>query len=541
MKGLMQDFPLTLDLILRRCLEPGRLVEVVSVTPAGLDRRTWGDIGERSLAVRGVLEELDVAPGASVATFAWNSHRHVELFLGIPCAGRVVHAVNVRLTGDQIADLVHHVGDEVAFVDASLTPLIAPLRDQLGVREFVVLDDGAEIDGAFAGSPRYEELLSRHDADSDLPALAEDDAAWICHTSGTTGRPKAVVSTHRSAVLHSMSSLMVDNHAISRSDTVLPVTPMFHANAWGMPYTSALAGAKLVLAGRDASPEALASLIETERVTVGAAVPTVWIRLMEAFDSGRDLSSLRTILCGGATVPASLVTSITGHGIQLMVGWGMTETSPTGTGLKLTAAGSNVGDGSRPSEMCVGKAVPGIEARVVDADGEALPWDGTSIGELELRGPWVIRAYFKPDDDANEARFHDGWLRTGDLGRIAPDGTVELVDRLKDLIKSGGEWISSLELEQALSTHPDVNEITVVAVPDARWGERPAAVIVPVAGRAPAQSDLASHLNGKVAKWWIPDVVRIVDEIPRTAVGKYDKRRLREQLAAELAGSSPPG
>lgn len=533
MKGLMQDFPLTLDLILRRCLEPGRLVEVVSATPAGRDRRTWGAVAERSLRLRGVLDELGAPPGSSVATFAWNSHRHVELFLGAPCAGRAVHAVNVRLTGAQMAELVRHVGDAVAFVDASLTPLLAPIRDRLGVKEIVVMEDGAEIDPAFAGNPRYEELLARHEPDPELPPLAEDDAVWICHTSGTTGKPKAVVTSHRSAVLHSMSSLMVDNHGISRRDTVLPVTPMFHVNGWGLPYTAALAGAKLVLAGRDSSPEALASLIESERVTVGAAVPTVWIRLMETFDAGRDLSSLRRILCGGATAPVSLVRAIVERGIELMIGWGMTETSPTGTALHITSAGTDVGDGGPVGEMCVGKAVPGIELRLVDADGNVLPWDGASVGELEFRGPWVIRAYLDPDDDANEARFHDGWLRSGDLGRIAPDGTVELVDRLKDLIKSGGEWISSLELEQALSTHPDVAEVVVVAAPHPEWGERPLAVVVPAPGRRPELADLAAHLEGKVAKWWIPDAIRLVEEIPRTGVGKYDKRRLREELAAE--------
>jgi len=535
MKGLMQEFPLTLDLILRRCLGPSRQVEVVSASQSGIDRRTWSDVGRRSLAVRGMLDELGVAPGASVATFAWNGHRHVELFLGVPCAARTVHGVNVRLTREQIAELVRHVGDTVAFVDASLTSLIAPIRDRLGVREFVVLEDGTDAHDAFADSPRYEELLARHEPDGDLPPLAEDDACWICHTSGTTGRPKAVVTSHRSAVLHSMSELMVDNHGVSRTDTVLPVTPMFHVNAWGMPYTTALAGAKLVLPGRDSSPEALAALIESERVTIGAAVPTVWIRMMEAFDAGHDLSSLHTILCGGSTPPASLVKSIVDRGIRLMIGWGMTETSPTGTALHLSSEGSDVGDRGPTSEMCVGKATAGIEIRIVDGDDNVLPWDGVSIGEFEFRGPWVIRAYLDPDDDANESRFHDGWLRSGDLGRIMPDGTVELVDRLKDLIKSGGEWISSLELEQALSTYPGVGEVTVVAVPDAQWGERPAAVIVPTPGQRPERDELVEHLQGKVAKWWMPDVVRLVDEIPRTAVGKYDKRRLREELAAELA------
>ena len=530
----MQEFPLTLALALRRTLELGGAVEVVSAGPAGVDRRTWAEVGERSLRVRGVLDELGVPAGRPVASFAWNSHRHVELFLGVPCAGRVIHAVNVRLAEDDVVHLVAHAGDEALFVDAALTGVLAPLRDRLSVREIVVMEDGAEVDDAFASCPRYDELLSRHPADPELPLLAEDDAAWICHTSGTTGRPKAVVSTHRSSILHSMASLQVDNHGVSRRDTVLPVTPMFHANSWGMPYTTALASSKLVLPGRDASPEALAGLIESERVTVAGGVPTVFIRLLEEFDGQRDLSSLRRVLVGGSSPPHSLVTALVERGIEFMQGWGMTETHPTGTGLTVLP-GESLAAGRTDAVTSVGKAIPCFEVRLVGEDDSVLPWDGEAIGELEVRGPWVIRAYLDPEDDSNETRFHDGWLRTGDLGRIAPDGTVELVDRVKDLIKSGGEWISSIELEQALCSHPAVAEVAVVALPDPEWGERPAALVVAAPGSTAEPDELVEFLRGRVARWWLPDLVRFVPEIPKTAVGKYDKKRLRQELAAELA------
>ncbi|HZR91314.1 MAG TPA: long-chain-fatty-acid--CoA ligase [Gaiellaceae bacterium] len=533
LKGLMQDFPLTLDLVLRRALELGGEVDVVSATPAGIDRRSWRELGERALRLGGVLDELGVPAGGRVGTFAWNGHRHVELFLGAPCAGRVVHAVNVRLTGDQIVHLTGHAGDDVLFVDASLTGLLAPLRERLAVREIVVMEDGAPVHEAFAGCRRYEELLAGQEASWKPRRPEEGDAAWICHTSGTTGCPKAVVSSHRSVVLHSLASLQVDSHGVSRQDTVLPITPMFHANAWGMPYTAALAAARLVLPGGDASPEALAQLVEAERVTIAAGVPTVFIRMLEAFDGGRDLSSLRRVLVGGAPPPRSLVAELVRRGIEFMQGWGMTEMSPSGTALTVRP-GAELGGEEGGAVTSVGHATPLVELRHVAEDGTVLPWDGEAVGELEARGPWVIRAYLDPDDDANHTRFHDGWLRTGDLGRIFPDGRVELVDRAKDLIKSGGEWISSIELEQALATHPAVGEAVVVGIPDAQWGERPAALVVPAAGRRVEPGELVDFLRGRVARWWLPDLVRVVDEIPKTPVGKYDKRRLRAELAEEL-------
>jgi fatty-acyl-CoA synthase len=530
MDGLMQDVPLTIDLIARRALQLGRDLDVVSVEPAGTDRRSWADVGERALRLSTVLDELGVARGARVGTFAWNGHRHLELYFAVPCSGRVLHAANVRLHPDQVEYAIRRAGDEILFVDASLTGTLAPLRDRLPVRQIVVMDDGAEVHPAFSDAPRYENLLAAAEPALDFAAVAENDAASICFTSGTTGNPKAVVYSHRSVVLHAMGALMVDSHAVRRGDVVLPLTPMFHVNCWGLPYSSALAPAKLVLAGADTSPDAIASLIESEGATVLAGIPTFWVQMDGVFSGGRyDLSSVERILCGGAEAAPSLIARYLERGIDFLHAWGMTEMSPSGTAAWHRAGNRRAG--------AQGVPVPGVELRLVSDDGSVLPWDGESTGELEARGPWIARAYLEPDDDSNETRFHDGWLRTGDVARIAPDGTVTIVDRTKDLVKSGGEWVSSLDLERALVAHPEVAEAAVIAFPHPRWGERPAAFVVAVAGAEPAAEELKEFLSGTVARWWIPDVIELVEELPRTGVGKHDKRRLRAEHAERLAAS----
>jgi fatty-acyl-CoA synthase len=530
MDGLMLDMPLTIDLIARRALQMGGDLEVVSVEPAGIDRRNWADVGERVLRLTTVLEGLGVGRGARVGTFAWNGHRHLELYFAVPCSGRVLHAANVRLHADQVEYAIRHAGDEILFVDASLTETLAPLRDRLLVRQIVVMDDGAEVDPAFADCPRYEDLLAGAEPARDFGRVAENDAASICFTSGTTGNPKAVVYSHRSVVLHAMGALMVDSHAVRRDDVVLPLTPMFHVNCWGLPYSSALAPAKLVFAGADTSPDAVASLIESERATVLAGIPTFWVQMDSVFAGGRyDLSSVQRILCGGAEAAPSLIGRYLERGIDFLHAWGMTEMSPSGTAVWHRA-------GDKP-EGAQGVPVPGVELRLVGDDGSVLPWDGESTGELVARGPWIARAYLDPDDESNETRFHDGWLRTGDVARIARDGTVTIVDRTKDLVKSGGEWISSLDLERALVAHPAVAEAAVIAFPHPRWGERPAAFVVLAAGAEPSPEELKEFLNGAVATWCIPDVIEFVEELPRTGVGKHDKRRLRAEHADRLAAS----
>ncbi|QUQ67729.1 long-chain-fatty-acid--CoA ligase [Kutzneria sp. CA-103260] len=530
MKSLMQDVPLTLDVVLRRCLETGKNVEVVAVTPAGVIRTTWGGIGRRATALAGVLDVLGVAPGGRVATFAWNTHRHVELFLGVPCAGRVVHGVNVRLTEEEILYQLRNAGDEVLFVDASLTGRLAEFAEQLPVREVVVLDDGAPVHEMFAEARRYEDLLAAVPDEPPVRRALPDDAAWICYTSGTTGLPKGVVSSHLACVLHSMSSMTVDSHAVSREDTLLTVTPLFHVNAWGLAYTAALANTKLVLPGRDASGGALAALIEAERVTVGAAVPTVWVDLLGPASTPYDMTSLRRVLCGGAPATRSLLDEVARRGLVFHKGWGMTEMLPSGT-MQVQPPDLDL-DSPAGALTRVGKPSAGVRVRLVGPDGEVLLWDGQSSGELEASGPWVIRAYLDPDDDSNDSRFHDGWLRTGDLAVIHPDGVVEIVDRVKDVIKSGGEWISSLALEQALAAHPEVAQCAVVAVPHDKWGERPAAAVVAADGSAPCVEALAAFLAGRVPKWWLPELIVVVDELPLTTVGKYDKKALRARLSS---------
>lgn len=537
MDGLMQDVPLTIDLLLRRAEQVGRDVEVVTAGAGATERLTWGAIAQRARRLCAVLDTLGVSPGGRVGTFAWNTHRHLELYLAVPCSGRVLHTANVRLFADEIAYVVEHAGDELVFVDASATGLLAPIRDRLPVKAFVVMEDDERVDPAFADCPRYEDLLAAASPEVPTPTLAEGDAASICFTSGTTGRPKAVVYSHRSVVLHSLAQLGVDSHGVSRTDVVLPVTPMFHVNCWGLPYTCALAPAKLVLPGRDTSAEATARLIESERVTSAAGVPTIWQRMIEQLESGRhDLSSLRRVMCGGAEAGEKLVAAYTGRGIAFFHGWGATEMSPSGTGALIPP-------GARPGEMQRwGPTTPGVELRIADDAGAPLPWDGRSVGEIEARGPWIAAAYFEPEDGSNETRFTaDGWWRSGDVGRIFPDGTLEVVDRTKDLIKSGGEWISSLELERAVLEHPAVAEAAAVAVPHPEWGERPAVLVVPQTGAAPTREDIVSFLQGRVARWWLPDVVELVDELPKTGVGKYDKRRIRERYRGRLEREAGAG
>ncbi|HSM45785.1 MAG TPA: long-chain-fatty-acid--CoA ligase, partial [Acidimicrobiia bacterium] len=533
--GLMQDVPLSIPMILDRAATLGHAMKIVSATPAGVDHKTWPDVTDRALRLAAALDTLGVPKGASVGSFAWNGHRHLELYFGVPCSGRVLHTINVRLHPDVVSYVVAHANDSVVFVDASLTSVLAPLRDRLDVRAFVVMEDGGEIDPAFAGDPRYEELIG-----SETPAetvnVDENDAASICFTSGTTGRPKAVVYSHRSVVLHSMGELMVDGHAIRRGDVILPLTPMIHVNCWGLPYTAGLAPASLVFAGADTSPSAAASLIESERPNVLAGIPTFWVQMDSAFSSGEyDLSSVERILCGGAEAAPALIERYTDRGLDFFHGWGMTEMSPSGTGNWIRAHSDDVEHGAKQ-----GVPAPTVQMRIVSDDGTVLPWDSESVGEIQVKGPWVAAAYLDPADGANEERFVDGWLRTGDVGRVAPDGTLEIVDRTKDLIKSGGEWISSVELERHLAAHPAVAEVAVVAVPHDRWGERPAALVVLREGSEAGVDELLQFVSTRVASWQVPDRVELVDSLPKTGVGKIDKRRLRNEIVPGLFSATEP-
>jgi fatty-acyl-CoA synthase len=527
--GLMQDVPLTLELILRRLETVASRVSVTSVFPAGTVRHTWGELASRSRRLITALEALGLAPGARVATLAWNSHRHLELFYAVPCSGRVLHTLNARVAPARLLDQLERCGDAALFIDASLTEMLADYRDRLPP-VVVVMDDGTPVAEQFAAALRYDDLLEAAAPARELGPMSEGQALCICHTSGTTGAPRAVVYSHRSVVLHALGALSIDNHAVCRGAVVLPLTPMFHLMAWGFPYSAGLAPAALVLGGADTSPEALAMLIERERVTLAAGVPTFWVRLIDAFeDPARDFSSLRRVLSGGSATPRALAERYRAVGVELVSGWGMTE---AGSGTTLRAS-ADIASDSRSPTVRQGAPIAGMELRIVDADGHALPWDDRAVGELQARGPWVARAYLDPEDDANERAFDDGWLRTGDVARIDASGSVELVDRLKDLVKSGGEWISSTELEGHLARQPAVAEAAVIAVADERWGERPLALLVARVGEQIDVEAVRAGLAGAVERWWVPERIEVLAELPKTSVGKVDKQRLRERFAGK--------
>ncbi|MDG4785339.1 long-chain-fatty-acid--CoA ligase [Micromonospora sp. WMMD1102] len=540
MRSTMGSMPLSVAMVLRRAAATGPHARLVGLTAAGRGVRTWPQLAERARRLAAALPTLGVAPGDRVGTFACNSLRHLELFYGVPIAGAVLQPLNVRLFPDQIAWIAAHAEDRVVFVEAALTARLAEIRPQLtGVRRYVVMPDGTEPHPDFADAVDYEELIAGA-PDEEPVEVDEWAAACLCYTGGTTGRPKGVVYSHRSLTLHAMSGLFADSFAIRESDVLLPLTPLFHATSWGMPYSAALAGAGLVLAGMDTSPQAVLRLVREERVTVAAGVPTFWLAVDQLGPGADDLGTLRRILCGGSAIPLELIQRYHRRGVDMQQGWGMTEMSPSGS---LTVVRGHLADRPEAERLALhatqGFATAGVELRIVAPDGEVLPHDGVSPGEIEARGPWVTEAYHRPDDDANETRFRDGWLRTGDVGTIDPDGYLHLLDRDKDLVKSGGEWISSIDLENHLMDHDAVAQAMVIAVPHPVWGERPAALVVTCA-EVDAET-LRAHLRSRVASWWVPDVVEFVADLPTTATGKFDKKRARALWQDRLAALTPNG
>jgi len=516
--GLMQATPLTLRAIFDRMRTVHADGEVVD--PEG--RRSYGELAERVLRLCRVLtDELGIGPGDRVASFAVNSARHLELYWAVPLVGAVLHTVNVRLYDEQVAYIIDHAGDRVVFTDPALADQLGALAPSVpSVERTVVLGD--EYDALLAGAAPVHPRA--------LPDVPEDAAFGLCYTSGTTGMPKGVLHSHRAMYLHSMATCMADAIGVGEHDRVLPVVPMFHAFGWGLPYAAALTGAELLLHGADSSPEAVGALIERERATVAAAVPTIWKSLLPLLRRGEvDASSLRLVFVGGSASPRALIEAYDELGIEYLQVWGMTETGPLACASRPRRRHRDM---SRAELLDVrertGTVLAGVEARVVDDEGAEVPLDGTAVGELEVRGPWIASAYFR--DDSTE-RFHDGWLRTGDMAAMEPDGYFRIVDRAKDLVKSGGEWISSVELEGHLLGHPDVADAAVVGVASKKWDERPVAVIVPTGPTPPSLDDVRAFLAPKVARWWLPDAVVPMTEIPKTSVGKLDKRALRTALA----------
>jgi len=530
--ALMQDdFPLTLDHIRRALLANRPEASVATlVQPDVVERSTFAETSERIDRLARALARLGVQPGDRVATFAWNNQRHFELYFAIPCVGAVLHTLNIRLFEEQLTYIVNHAEDKVMFVDDSLVAVLEKLVPTFEtVKTFVVMGDGDT--GELPGALRYDELLEDAGAGAfDYPALDERQAAALCYTSGTTGNPKGVLYSHRSISLHSTATMFKDGLGLSRADRVLAVVPMFHANAWGLPHGAALAGADLVLPDRHLGAAPLASLIASERPTLMGCVPTIFSDLLRFADEhpGVDLSSLTNATCGGSAVPRQLMKDFEErHGVRIFQAWGMTETSPVATFSRPIERERD--DAYWDERAKQGRPLPWVELRLVDDDGHEVPWDGESTGEIEVRGPWIASGYYR-EPDAGE-KFDAGWLRTGDIAAVDAQAFVQITDRAKDVIKSGGEWISSVELENELMSHPDVVEAAVIAKPDERWSERPLCCVVLREGSEASAADLLDHLRGRVAKWWLPDEFAFVAEIPKTSVGKFDKKVLRARLA----------
>jgi fatty-acyl-CoA synthase len=524
--GLMGQLPLTIGTIFERMRTVNADGVLVDALTEGTTRQTYGELSDRVLRLVTVLRELGVRPGDRVASFANNTSRHVELYYAVPLLGAVLHMVNIRLHEEQLEYVVADAGDSVLFVDDDLVPRLAGLSLP-SVRSFVRLGKGdAEgLPGLLDGESLVAAAVPADVAS--LPVLAEDTASGICHTSGTTGMPKGVVYTHRATFLHAMAACMVDGLRLGEHERVLPVVPLFHACGWGLPYAAPLTGADLVLVGADTSPEHLARVIAEEGVTWTAGVPTIWTALLPLGQT-HDLSSLRTIAIGGSATPRALLEAYDALGVEVLQIWGMTETGPVAavSRPRRRHAGSSVEE-QRDVRAKTGYVLAGLEARVVDDAGDPVAWDGSTVGELEVRGPWVATAYLGVGAPST---FHDGWLRTGDMAAMEHDGYFRIVDRAKDLVKSGGEWISSVELEGACLAHPAVREAAVVGVRSEKWDERPVVVASLAPGASLTLDELREFLTGRVAKWWLPDDLVVVDEVAKTSVGKYDKKVLRAAL-----------
>ncbi len=532
MFGTMMEYPLTLTAILERA---GRLfgaVEIVSRLPdRSFERTNYAQVYRRSRALAGALERAGLARGDRVATLMWNHSRHLEAYFGIPAAGCVVHTLNLRLHPDELAYIANHAGDRVLIVDDVLLPLYEKLRGKTRMeRVLVVPTMGKRAGGAYED---YEEFLETASDDYGFPPLEENEAAAMCYTSGTTGMPKGVVYSHRSLVLHSFCIALPDSAGLSQGDCVVPMVPMFHANAWGLPFAAAMVGAKQALPGPHLDPISLLELMTSERATRTGAVPTVWAGILDVLgkQAGRwKLDPRLRVLVGGSALPEAMIRAFDRHGIAVAHAWGMTELSPIGTicGLK-----SHMPEWSEAERLAVrarqGTAVPFVDLRVMLGDHE-LPWDGETMGELQARGPWVAASYYQRPEEG-ERWTKDGWFRTGDVATIDAEGYVKIADRTRDLIKSGGEWISSVDLENALMGHPAVGEAAVIAVPHPHWGERPLAAVVLREGCQATPAELREHLAQRFPKWQLPDAIVFVEEIPRTSVGKFQKSRLREKFA----------
>ncbi|WP_406267021.1 long-chain fatty acid--CoA ligase [Actinacidiphila glaucinigra] len=540
MLSTMQDVPLLVSRILTHGSTVHGRSQVTTWTGEGEPkRRSFAEIGARAARLAHALrDELGVEPDDRVATLMWNNAEHVEAYFAIPSMGAVLHTLNLRLPADQLVFIANHAADRVILVNGTLIPLLAPLLPAMESVEHIVVvgpGDTSPLEGCRPDLHAYESLIEGRPDRYDWPELDERSAAAMCYTSGTTGDPKGVLFSHRSIYLHSLQVNMAESMGLTDSDTTLVVVPQFHVNAWGLPHATFMTGINMLMPDRFLQPGPLAEMIEAERPTHAAAVPTIWQGLLaELAAKPRDIGSMGHVTIGGSACPPSLMEAYDKLGVRLLHAWGMTETSPLGT-MAHPPAGLTEEE-QWPYRITQGRFPASVEARLVGPSGEVLPWDGESAGELEVRGPWIAAAYYggadaealRPEDKFSP----DGWLRTGDVGTITHDGYLTLTDRAKDVIKSGGEWISSVELENAIMAHPDVAEAAVVAVPDERWGERPLATVVLKDGSAVGYEELRTFLGESVARWQLPERWAVIPSVPKTSVGKFDKKVIRRQYAA---------
>ena len=530
----MMDRPLLVSSIIEYAARFHGDAEIVSRTTEGtIHRYGYRDARARAAQLANALRGLGAGPGDRIATFAWNGYRHFELYYAVGGIGAVCHTVNPRLFAEQIAYIVNHADDRWIFTDTSFVPLLERLAPQFPrVRGYIVMTSAAAMpETTLPGALCYETLIGGQSSTLAWPLLDENDAVAMCYTSGTTGEPKGVVYSHRSTVLHAMAGVMAESsrRTIS-SGSFMPIVPMFHVNAWGYPYSAPMIGAKLVFAGAAHEPEALYELLEAEQVETAAAVPAIWHRLLAYLEtSGKTLTSLRALRVGGSSAPASMIEAYEARGIEVIHGWGMTETSPICTTGSVKRKHRN-SDARLSRQSKAGRGVFGVEMRIVDDDGLVQPDDGISAGELQVRGPWVTAGYYENPEASAAQVTADGWFRTGDIATLDEDGYLAIRDRAKDLIKSGGEWISSIDLENAALAHPDVAEAAAIAIPHPRWDERPMLVLVRRTGSTLESADVRAFLETRVAKWWLPDEVAFVSELPRTATGKVSKKTLRERF-----------
>jgi fatty-acyl-CoA synthase len=531
LEGLVQDFQLTLPYFLRRAEQLYGHREIVTRRPdESFHRHTYADFVSRSKKLAVALGNLGLEPGDRVGTLGWNTYQHLEAYLGVPSSGLVLHTLNPRLHEDDLAYIAGHADDRVMLVDEILVPVFEMFRAHTNVEHAVVMTEGGDVPD---GMVSYEDLIGDSDeADFEYPDFDENQAAAMCYTSGTTGRPKGALYSHRSTVLHSMMVAMGNTFALSEADCVLPVVPMFHVNAWGLPFASVLVGAKLMMPGPHLDAASLLEDLEQEEVTLTAGVPTVFLAVLQALDAEPeryDLSKLRAMVIGGSAAPKGVIKDYKRHGIEVVHAWGMTEMSPIGTVANLTTEMKKLPEEEQLEyEAKQGYPVPFVEIRARGDEG-LIPWDGESMGELEVRGPWVASSYYEaPEGD--DKFTDDGWFRTGDVVTIDRFGFIKITDRSKDLIKSGGEWISSVELENALMAHPAVSQACVIAIPHEKWDERPLAAIVLREGESATEDELHTHLEVDFASFWLPDAYEFVEAIPMTATGKFQKLKLREQF-----------